>query len=404
MSLADPMPLPNESDACAVAASAVVAGQELTIFAESPQLILSMVKDIQAAQKRVWMETYIFANDDAGRAVATALAERAAAGVDVRLMVDAFGSFGTPSVVFNRLRAAGVKVHVFHALWDAVLGRLQFLRVLNQRNHRKLLIVDDRVAYFGGMNVVDQTIIHSKADAKNRHLPSSAGWRDVHVRLVGSRQVDVARAFERLWRRAHHEPLRAEPRWPIQQMLNAPNDSIFFFDSRPALRLRRPQRILVPLIQSAQREVTLCVAYFMPMGRILRELFRARKRGVRVQVIIPGQSDVKLVHWATRHYYEFLLNRGIRIYERKDRMLHSKAMVVDGKWSVIGSCNLDNRSLRSNLEFFAVIHSPEVANALRHICLEEIRNSIRVTADFCKRRSRWQRLVDRTAWAFRHWL
>jgi len=404
MALADSMPLPEESDACAVTATAVVAEQELTIYAESPQLILSMVNDIRAAERRVWMETYIFANDDAGRAVADALAERAAAGVDVRLMVDAFGSFGTPSSVFNRLRTAGVKVHIFHAFWDAVLGQLRFLRVLNQRNHRKLLVVDDRIAYFGGMNVVDQSGIHSKADAKQLHLPSSAGWRDVHVRLEGRRQAEVAQAFERLWRRAHHEPRIAEPRWPIQQMLKAPPDSIFFFDSRPASRFRRPQRILVPLIQAAKREVILCVAYFLPIGRILRELLRARKRGVRVQVIIPGQSDVKLVQWATRHFYEFLLKRGIRVYERRDRMLHSKAMVVDGNWSVIGSCNLDARSLRTNLEFFAVIHSPDVAKALKQICQEEIRNSVRVTSEHLKRRSRWQRLVDRTAWAFRRWL
>ena len=142
----------------------------------------------------------------------------------------------------------------------------------------------------------------------------------------------------------------------------------------------------------------------MPIGRVFRELLRARKRGVRVRVIVPGHSDVKVVQWAFSHFYEFLLKRGIRIYERKDRMLHSKAMIVDGKWSVIGSCNLDARSLLLNLEFFAVIHAPQLAQALRRICLEDIRNSVRVNAAYCSRRSWWQRLRDRTAWALRKWL
>ena len=121
-------------------------------------------------------------------------------------------------------------------------------------------------------------------------------------------------------------------------------------------------------------------------------------------MIVPGQSDVKIVQWACRHFYEYLLKRGIRIYERKDRMLHSKVMVIDGQWSVIGSCNLDARSLRLNLEFFAVIHAPQLALALDAICQEDMRDSVRITAAYCRRRSRWQRLLDRTAWTLRKWL
>jgi cardiolipin synthase len=140
------------------------------------------------------------------------------------------------------------------------------------------------------------------------------------------------------------------------------------------------------------------------MGALLRELLRARRRGVRVRVIVPGQSDVKVVQWATRHVYEFLLKRGVRIYERKDRMLHSKVMVMDGKWSVLGSCNFDARSLHLNHEFFAVVRSQQMAQALESICREEIRASVRVTAAFCRRRSYWQRFLDRAAWTARRWL
>src|SRR5690606_19696249 len=126
----------------------------------------------------------------------------------------------------------------------------------------------------------------------------------------------------------------------------------------------------VPLMKLARQEITVSMAYFLPIGRVLRALIKARRRGVRVRVIVPGQSDVRLVQWATRHFYGALLRRGIEIYERRDCMLHSKAMVIDGMWSVIGSCNLDARSLRINLEFFAVIRSESLATVLLQICEE----------------------------------
>jgi cardiolipin synthase len=396
--------LPIEAASDSPLARVEVAGQELTLYEESPPLVAAMIEDIKAAKTRIWMESYIFAGDAAGRAVADALAERAAAGLDVRLMVDAWGSFSTAAALFNRLRAAGVRVHVFHALGEALYGYFKFLRILNQRNHRKVLVIDDRIAYFGGMNVVDQSGIHSTADAKLRHLPRSAGWRDVHVRLAGPRQAEISESCERLWKRVDHRKRTKSPRWPVRQVLDATDEAIFFFDSRPAFKYRRPQRILVPLIRQARHDITLACAYFVPMGRILRELLKARKRGVRVRIIVPGHSDIRVVQWATRHVYEFLLKRGIRIYERRDCMLHSKVMTIDGRWSVIGSCNLDARSLRLNLEFFSVIHAPQLAAALDQICLAEIRSSHRIIPAHCRRRPWWQRLLHRTAWAMRKWL
>jgi len=384
-------------------ATVQVAGHEMTLFAESPPLIEAMVADIRSARARVWMESYILANDAAGQAVIAAMVDRAKAGVEVRLMVDALGSFSSPNSLFAPLLAAGGQVHFFHALGQTLRGP-RFLQTFNQRNHRKLLIVDDTIAYFGGMNVVDQRGIHSTADAKARQLPASAGWRDVHVRLVGPRQHELAATFDWLWRRVHHLPNEKRPPWPVKEMLRARQDAIFFFDSRPAFKRRRPQRVFVPLIRQADREITLCMAYFLPTGSVLRELIRARRRGVRVRVIVPEQSDVKLVQWATRHYYEYLLKRGIRIYERQDRMLHSKAMVIDGRWSVIGSCNLDPRSLLLNLEFFAAIYSKEMATSLNQICRDEMRESVPVRAADVRARHCGQRFRDRVAWAFRKWL
>jgi cardiolipin synthase len=380
-----------------------VAGHDLTIFEESPPLIAAMIGDIDQARQRVWLESYIIADDPAGRAIGDAMIRRAAAGVDCRVMYDALGSNATPSSFFSRLERSGVQVRGYRSLWRA-LWRFRSLRMFNRRDHRKLLVVDERIAYFGGMNIVDQSGIHTVDEAKARHLPASAGWRDVHLRLSGAKQAEVAQAFASLWRKRRVGRRGRWPRWPIRRMLTARRDGIYFFDCRPQLRHRRPTRVLVPLLRRARRSITLSMAYFIPHGRVLRELLRASRRGVRVRVIIPGKTDVPAVQWATRHFYEKLLKQGIRIYERKDQMLHSKVMVIDDDWSLIGSCNLDPRSLSYNLEFFAIFRSRAMAGTLRRICGFEMRNSRRVTLLDCLGRPWWQRWLDRLAWSMRRWL
>lgn len=381
-----------------------VAGHDVTIFEESPPLIAAMIDDLEQARERVWLESYIIANDRAGRALGEAMVRRAAAGVDCRVLYDAVGSNATPSSYFAWLERSGVQVRAYRSLWQ-VMWRFRSLRMFNRRDHRKLLVVDRQVAYFGGMNIVDQSGIHTVEEAKARNLPASAGWRDVHLRLVGPRQAEVAAAFARLWRkrRVAARP-RRWPRWPVRRMLAEQAESIYFFDCRPQLRHRRATRVLVPLLRRARRSITLSMAYFIPQGGVLRELLRARRRGVKVRVIIPGESDVRAVQWATRHFYDKLLKRGIRIYERKDQMLHSKVMVIDGEWSLIGSCNLDPRSLRYNLEFFAIFRSPAMAAMLLRICGFEMRNSRRVTLLDSLGRPWWQRWLDRLAWSMRRWL
>lgn len=380
-----------------------VAGNDLTIFEESPPLIDAMLDDIEKARARVWLESYIIADDAAGRAVAEALGRRAAAGIDCRVMYDYVGSNATPRTFFARLERSGVQVRAYRSLGQ-VLWRSKAFDMFNRRDHRKLLVIDDRVAYFGGMNLIDQSGIRTVDEAKARHLPASAGWRDVHVRLAGPGQAEIAAAFSRLWRKPPIGDRRRWPRWPVRRMFKGHGDAIYFFDCRPQLRHRRPTRVLVPLLRQARESITVSMAYFIPQGRVLRELKRASRRGVKVRVIIPDKSDVKTVQWATRYLYRKLLRYGIRIYERKDQMLHSKVMIVDDQWSMIGSCNLDPRSFWYNLEFFAVFRSRAMAATLRHICRYELRNSRRVTLPDVVGRPWWQRLRDRLAWSLRRWL
>jgi cardiolipin synthase len=381
----------------------LVEGHELKVFVESSPLIAAMIADIRTATRRVWLETYLFAGDSAGQAVAAALKERARAGVDVRLLYDAVGSFSTSSALFDEMRAAGVRVHAYHTLWDA-FWQLAILRILNRRHHRKLLIVDDRVAYFGGMNIVDLLEAAALNQGQSAAVLQSTGCRDVHVRLVGPRQAELADHMQRLWRRLHRQ--RAEPAplaWRRPQV-TASEEHLHFFDSSPGFKYSRAARVFIQLIRRARRTVTLSMAYFIPVGRILRELVRASRRGVLIQVIVPGQSDVGLVQRACRHCYARLLRHGIRIYERQDKMLHGKVMIVDNHWTLVGSCNLDPRSLWINREFFAVVRSRKMAAVIRQVCAYERRHSKRVTPAFWAQRSWRQRFWDWAAWSFRWWL
>jgi cardiolipin synthase len=383
------------------AARVTVAGNELQIFIESGPLIAAMVDDIRRARQRVWLETYIFYHDRAGRAVADALIDRARAGLDVRLLYDAIGSQTTPSWFFREIKQAGARIHCFHSLWEAFTSLSPF-RIVNRRNHRKLLVVDDRVAYFGGMNIIDQSLTSKVAETDQ--LPLSGGWRDVHVRLCGPEQAAIADSFNRSWRRGLRQKVSRRPRTYRQALLVQGGESIQFFDSGPGLKHTRAARVVNQLLDVARKSLTMSMAYFLPVGSVLRHLLAAHRRGVFVRVAVPGASDVALVQHATRYLYHKLLRRRFHVYERQEHMLHSKVLVVDGQWTMLGSCNLDARSLFINLEFMAVMHSPALAQVMTEIIEGEIEHSQRIRLRELARLSWWQRIVDRAAWALRWWL
>jgi cardiolipin synthase A/B len=411
----------DEAVAARLAATPIpVAGHELTLFVESAPMIHDMAADIQKAGTRVWLESYIFAGDAAGRRIAAALADRARAGADVRLLYDAIGSQATPPALFAELVAAGVQVHAFHSFLYA-LRNLSFFEILNRRDHRKLLVIDERTAYFGGMNIVETSRRSRDRSATYQHpaprdgaaasgrpidhdLGESGGWRDVHVRVVGPQVAEVAESFDRSWRRAHHEPIDRRPRsYRRVRLPRGSGEFIRFSDSGPGLQFSRAERVFTRMIGLARRRVVMSMAYFLPTRRVLRTILRVARRGCRVTVIVPGASDVPLVQRATRFLYARLLKRGIEIFERQRSMLHSKVTVIDDMWTVVGSCNLDPRSLEINLEFLAVIRSPALAQAVTAICDQELAASHPVTAAQVQRHSFWQRLLDRVAYLLR-WL
>jgi cardiolipin synthase len=380
-----------------------VAGNQLRIFTESPEMIAALVADVRTARRRVWIETYTISDDTTVRELVAALKQKAAEGVECRLLYDSVGSVGTSNAFFKELEAAGILVHGYHSLSDA-FWRNRFFRRFNRRNHRKLAVIDDHIGYFGGMNLVDQSgppgLHSSKADPER----TGKAWRDVHVRVDGPKSAEIASAMNDLWMRVLRKPRPRLKLWPVRQMLTDTADGIYFFDSRPTHKYRRPDKVIAHLLRRAHEKIVVAMAYFLPLRVILRQLFKARRRGVDVELILPGISDVPAVQWAARYMYRMLLKRGIRIYEREDRMLHSKAMVVDGRLSVVGSCNFDPRSLRINLEFFGVVRSEAFAQALEQVCVYERSHSQAIEMRHHEETPWYKRTLHRMAWWFRHWL
>jgi len=379
-----------------------VAGHTLELFNQTHLLFEAMLLDIAAAKERIWLETYIFSDDGASHAIADALVRRAQDGMDVRLLYDALGSQHTNPAIFEKLTAGGVQVHAYHRVKEALHSIAAFI-ILNRRDHRKLLVVDHLCAYFGGMNIHDHGHLF-RASPGDPSVDPAAAWRDMHIRMTGPQQVEVAQSFERSWMHAKGQKMARRPSGYRRVKLSQTDESIHFFDTGPGLKFSRAPRVFRRLLRGSNRSVVIAMAYFIPVGRVMGEMIRARRRNVHVHVLVPSMTDVPIAQYGAWYLYRKLLRMGIRLYERKNRVMHTKAMVVDRQWTVVGSANMDPRSLYINLEFMAVIRSPAFAQAVIRVTRNEMRRSRRVRFSDCEKRTLKQRFLSTLAYSCRWWL
>lgn len=370
------------------------------MYTEPMDLMHAMLEDFAGARSRIWLEDFIYRDDAVAGEIADVLGRQAAAGVDVRVIYDSAGGLLTRAGYFDRLREHGVKVFAFHSPWR-LLPKLHFRR-LDIRTHRRLTVVDDAIGYFGGMNIGDFGGPGSKRPRRSERSAVEAGWPDVHLRISGGPPTEFAGAFQRLWHKSNGESSGEDSPWQLDSFLSrGDEDGIDYFDSDPRGLGRSPEEVLVPLIQSARRSITMLIAYFIPQGAVLEALYAAAARGVRVRVAVPADSDVKVVQFAARHMYADLIRGGIEVFERQARMLHAKAVIVDSRCCMVGSCNIDPRSLWINLEFFAVLRSRELGEALERFAEQQFAESEQITLEKATQRPWWQRFVDVLAYLFR---
>jgi len=310
------------------------------------EMFPAMLAAIEAAQRTVRLESYIFAAGEPGASVLRALTQAALRGVKVRVLVDGLGSYDLPDDFWSPLRAAGGEARTFNPI---------ALRRLGIRDHRKLLVCDERVAFVGGFNIAPDYV----GDGVAR------GWRDLGLRVTGGLVAELAGSFDDMFARADFQhKLSARLRRTESKQTVARSEAQLLL-SGPG-RGRNPiQRALLRDLRRA-RSVRIMVPYFLPVRRFRRAITRVARRGGRVQLILPGKSDVALAQLAGRNLYSRLLRAGVEIYEYEPQVLHAKLVLVDGV-VYAGSSNLDRRSLSINYELMLRCAEPRMAGEAREI-------------------------------------
>jgi cardiolipin synthase len=376
-------------DARWLASHRFIPGHKVDLLRDGGQAFPAMLEAIACAQKTICLETYIFRLDGIGRRFGEALMERAAAGVEVNFIYDDFGSIGVPSGYLQTLERRGVRTVAFRpfAPWKKRWG-------LNQRDHRKLLVVDARVAFVGGMNLSDDYA--SLEDG-------GGGWRDTQVRIEGPGVAQLIEGFLDLWRREGGAPIRDPQLYTVGR--DQQGDMLMrVIDNSHRRERRHVRRSYLGALEVARKRVYITSAYFLPDRKILRAMRRAVQRGVEVAVIVAGQSDVLAVRYAASHLYTWMLKAGIQVYEWTERVLHAKTAVVDGLWSTVGSYNLDHRSLVYNLELNVAVLSRDFGDRLEAMFEEDRVRCQAIELETWKRRPALRKFLEWFFYLFRFWL
>jgi len=350
-----------------------------------------MLAAIRAAEQHVHLEIYMLRDDQVGREFRDALLERAQAGVAVRLLYDSLGSFGLGEGFLGPLRAAGARVLEYSPLfpWRRRFG-------LNRRDHQKILVVDDRVAFAGGLNIaLDYVPLEA----------GGAGWYDVHARVEGPAVHDLAVLFRKTWQKSGGEPFappgKALPAMPPEGISASGVQVISNVVARSRSHMRHAY---LRAIRRAEKTISIMNAYFIPDRGLRRAFARAARRGVSVRVIVPSTNDVQAVRYASRHLYARLMRAGVRIFEWPGRMMHAKCGVIDEVWSTIGSYNLDRRSFLHNLEVALVVIDASVGEELEAEFEVQIARCKEMLLVEWEQRSWWQKTKEWLFYGLRYWL
>ncbi len=360
-------------------------GNKLQLLNDGREAYPAMLAAIRAARETVHLETYMLKADRTGQAFADAMVERSRRGVSVRLIFDAIGSLELPNSFIQALRNNGVQVLEYHpvAPWRPrwAWGR---------RDHRKILVVDGAVGFTGGINI---------SDAYAPKEQGGGGWRDIDVRIEGPAAYDMDRLFRAVWhaKTGRWFPLVGHPeRRPGATLVHVAANTEF-------LRRQLIRRALLHAIRRARRHVVGAIAYFIPDRRVRRALDGAVRRGVRVDILVPDVSDVPAAAYASRFYYDTLLRHGVRLHAWPGTVLHAKAFVVDRIWASIGSYNITNRSLVSNLEVNLNVLDRGFAGGLEDAIMSDIARSREIALPEWRRRPYMDKVLERLFWLWRSW-
>jgi cardiolipin synthase len=386
----------------AVSDEPLVLGNRVVILENGPNTYAAMFNAIAGARDSINMETYILEDDEVGKKLADALIAKQAQGVQVNLIHDAVGTLGTSKEYFKRLSDAGINVLTFNPV-NPLTAKSGW--TVNQRDHRKLLVVDGRSAVLGGINI---SSVYSSSGGGGSGGASRGGakeslpWRDTDLLIEGPVVAPLQKLFMETWQGQKGEPLAPRQYFPALQAQG--QEVVRAIGSAPDEPFSQIYVTLISAINSAESEILLTNAYFVPDPQLMSALVGAVARGVDVKLIVPSTTDSSLVFHAGRSHYEPLLQGGVKLYERREALLHAKTAVIDGVWATVGSTNLDWRSFLHNQELTAVILGAEFGAKMRAAFERDLAVSQPITLEAWQRRPISTRAKEMFARLWEYWL
>ena len=356
----------------------MVPGNRLDILNNGDEFFPAMLADIERAEFSITIEAYIYWAGEIGLTFARALADRAQQGVRVKILLDAVGSSDIGDEIVQQLEKSGCQIAWYNPIHWYTLGRL------NQRTHRKSLIIDGRVGYTGGAGIADSWLGHAQ-DADH--------WRDIQIRLEGPAVTPLQTGFSQNWLETTRELISGPLYYPLPE--RAGDVSLLTIISTPVTGASTARILYYLSIAAARSSILIANPYFVPDPAALDTLIDAKERGVDVRIMVAGQRDG---NWLSRNnairLYGRLLEAGVEILEYDITLLHHKTMVVDGIWSTIGTTNFDSRSFAHNEENNVCVYDREIARELTAIFEDDVKHCVRIELASWRRRGWFQKLQE----------
>ncbi len=392
----------------------LISGNKVTLLIDGPATYQEMLKAINKAKYHINFESFIFDNDKIGKLFSKLLIKKHNQGVKVNLIYDSAGCFFTAKSFFEKLRTAGINVIEFNPLNPLKTNGKGWHP--NHRDHRKILIIDGKIAFTGGVNIssiyssIVKKSIEKIKNIKNKnktHAPKKIQkivytWRDTHVKIEGPAVEEFQKLFLKTWL-DKNGPENDKKYFPTLKPKG--KELIRVVGSTPGKMNRFTYMMYIAAFTYAKKHIYLTNAYFIPNKQILKSLINAKKRGVDVKIILPGNSDEKAVFYAGRSFYTKLLKSGVKIFNlRDDAMLHAKTAVIDNIWSTVGSTNMEQRSFLRNDEVNAAIISHKFADKMVHYFNQDLLNSKQILLENWKKRSFSNKLKEKFFRLFIYWL
>ena len=361
----------------------IVGGNKVHVLLNGAETFPVMLGDIRKAKSTITFAQYLYEDGSIAKEFAEAFADRCNAGVKVNILLDSYGSGKTPAEVIAIMKNGGCQVEYFRRIEaDGILFPWKLLRY-NYRSHRRVLVIDGQIGFTGGYGI-------SEAWTGDGRTPEH--WRDTNVRIEGPLVKFLQAAFAESWLETTGIAIGGESYFPrIDPVGNVTGQIV---RSSPTGGSFQNYMLFLLSISSAKKSILITNPYFMADDVMTEALVKAAGRGVRVNILLPGQIDSQLTYSASRSHYGPLLLGGVQVYEYKASLLHAKTIVVDGVWSTVGSTNFDNRSFALNQEINLTVYDSGIAQRLEHVFQEDLKHSQQVTYEQWRSRSFYQRLIE----------